>query len=95
MSENNQTIKSISLHTCPKCGTEIYVENQITPPIVGNVFTKQQMLEAKEDCKERVKVLSIDEEKKDAVLKWIADPNTVFSGEEVESIINSLLKPEE
>jgi hypothetical protein len=93
MDEN--IIKSIVESTCPHCNKQIYIESQFHPATVGGVFTKEKMNEAKEDCIERVNALSIDEEKKDAVIKWIRDPLTIFSPWEVDSIINSLLKPEE
>jgi hypothetical protein len=94
MLESN-IIKSITIHTCPNCGKEVYVETQMIPPVIGTLFTEFQMKEAKTDCLERVSLLSIDDEKKDAVTKWINDPETIFGPNEVDNIITSLLKPEE
>jgi hypothetical protein len=65
------------------------------PPTVNSVFTEEAVEIAKQDCRERVETLTIDEEKKSAVIKWLNDPSTVFGPEEVESIILSLLKPQE
>lgn len=94
MSELN-TIKSIVESTCPHCGQPVYIESLFNPAMVGEVFTKEQMNEAKQDCIARIDALSIDENKKEEVIKWINDPKTIFAPGEVESIILSLLKPEE
>ena len=90
----NNLIKSITIHTCPHCNEEVYIESQMTPPIVNSLFTAKNVEEAKKDCLARVETLTMDEEKKSSVIKWIKDPTTVFSMGEVESIILSLLKPE-
>ena len=93
MSETN-VIKSITSHSCPHCNKDIYIESQMIPSTISSIFTPEMVETAKKDCLVRIDTLSIPEEKKAAVRKWIEDPNTVFSGNEVESIILSLLKPE-
>jgi len=94
MSENN-VIKAITVHTCPKCNGEIYIESQMTPSTVNALFTSEMVEAAKKDCLARVETLNIDEEKKKAVVKWLNDAGTIFGPNETESIILSLLKPEE
>ena len=94
MSESN-VIKSITTHTCPHCGEDIFVESQMTPPVVNSLFTVTDIEVAKKDCLARVETLAISDDKKEDVIKWLNDPNTVFGPTEVESIILSLLKPEE
>ena len=93
MTENN-TIKSITIHACPHCGKEMFAETHMTPPIVNSLFTMEEVEQAKKDCLERLETLSIEDEKKETVKKWLNDPNTIFSLGEVESIVLSLLKPE-
>ena len=93
MSENN-VIKSIVVHVCPHCKGEIFIESQMTPPIVNSVFTTKDIESAKADCLARIESLSIDEEKKTSVIRWLNDPNTIFGPGEVETIILSLLKPD-
>ena len=93
MSDTN-IIKSITQHSCPKCGEELYVESQMTPPVVAALFTPKDVEVAKKDCLERVETLAIDDERKKAVVKWLEDKETVFGPLEVENIILSLLKPE-
>ena len=93
--ENSNLIKSITNHNCPHCGQEVFIESQMTPPSVNSVFKQADIDTAKKDCLERVETLAIDDEKKESVKKWLSDPNTIFGPNEVESIILSLLKPEE
>ena len=88
-------IKSIVEGVCPHCAKTIYIESQFHPATVGEVFTEEKMNEAKKDCAARIESLTIDEEKKNSVLKWLNDPTTIFAPNEVENIILSLLKPEE
>jgi hypothetical protein len=91
MPENN-IIKSITTHTCPHCDKEIFIESQMEPPVVSSLFTDDDVKKAKADCLERLDTLAIDDEKKEAVEKWLDAPDTVFGPNEVESIILSLLK---
>lgn len=92
MQEDN-AIKSIIEHPCPKCGEKLFIETQTIPATTSAIFTMNDMLDAKQDCIKRIETLSIDEEKKQNVIKWIQDPNTIFGPKEVDSIIDSLLKP--
>lgn len=92
MSETN-VIKSIEAHTCPHCGKEVFIESNMTPPVIKNLFTAEEANKAKKDCIERVETLTIDDEKKAVVIKWLSDPETIFAPTEVESIILSLLQP--
>ena len=94
MQENN-IIKSITTHNCPHCKGEIFIESQMVPPVVSSLFTPEDVETAKKSCMSRVETLSIDEEKKIAIKKWLDDPRTVFGPGEVENIIISLVKPEE
>lgn len=94
MQENNQVIKSIVEHNCPKCGEKLFIETHTIPATTNAVFTEREMLDAKQDCLKRIEVLSIDEEKKQSVIRWINDPATIFSVAEVDGIVESLLKPE-
>ena len=79
---------------CPHCKEEIFIESQMTPSSVNSLFTKEDVEVAKRDCLERIETLTLDDEKKEAVIKWLNDETTIFGPNEVESIILSLLKPE-
>lgn len=94
MSDTN-LIKSIVETTCPNCGEVIFVESQFTPPAIGSIFTREDLGKAKEDLLERLETLGVEDEKKATIIKWVNDDSTVFSPGEVDSIIMSILKPEE
>lgn len=94
MQENSQTIKSIIEHPCPSCGQKLFIETQMIPATTSAVFTEAQMLEAKNDCLKRIETLSMEEEKRQQVIKWVNDSATIFGPSEVDGIIESLLKPE-
>lgn len=94
MSENNSNvIKSITVSTCPNCKEEFYIESVMSPPNITSVFTKKDIEEAKKDCLARIETLTIPEKKKEAVIKWINNPDIVFGPSEVENIVLDLLKP--
>ncbi|HEA46441.1 MAG TPA: hypothetical protein ENH99_01535 [Candidatus Pacearchaeota archaeon] len=92
---NNNIIKSIIKSTCPHCKKEILIESLVSPAYVGEVFTEEKMNEAKQDCIARIDALSIDENQKEEVIKWVNNPLTIFAPGEVEQIVLSLLKSEE
>jgi hypothetical protein len=94
MPENN-LIKSIVILPCPHCKLDIYVESQMTPPVVNSLFSTKDLEEAKKDCLARIETLTLEDNRKQSVIKWINDPATIFGPSEVENIILSLLSPEE
>lgn len=94
MPENN-LIKSIVILPCPHCKGDVYVESQMTPPVVNTLFSIAELEEAKKDCLARIDTLSLEDSRKQSVVKWINDPGTIFGPSEVENIILSLLSPEE
>lgn len=95
MSEENNVIKSISMHKCPHCDKEFYAESQMIPPVVGTLFTEEDVKKAKEDCLSRLETISLEDDQREAVKNWINSPDTIFGPTEVEAIILSLLKSEE
>lgn len=93
--ENNNTIKSIFNLTCPHCEKTFFVESRFAPPAISSVFTTEEAKQAKVDCLERLDSITIEDEQRELVIKWITDPNTIFGPDEVEPIIMSLLKPQD
>lgn len=93
MEEN--IIKSITTLSCPHCKGDVYIESQMTPPVISSMFTEKELADAKLDCLARIETLTISDEKKDQVIKWINNIDTIFSPNEVENIILSLLNPEQ
>lgn len=90
-----ETIKTIIENQCPHCGSPVVIEFGTTAPQVLSVYKKEDIQVAKNDAIERIKLLDIDEEKKELAIKWVTDEETVFGKSEVDAIINNLLTPTE
>lgn len=91
----SETIKTIVPYECPHCNKTVVIEFTTTSPKIASVYKIEDIQSAKIDAIERIKSLAVDEEKKENVIKWIQSEDTVFGQSEVESIVNSLLNPEE
>lgn len=83
-------IKTIVPIQCPHCDGSIFVEFTNRSPELTDTFTVEDIKKAKEDARLRIEYLSIDPEKKEQVLKWIGDEETVFGPGEVNEIVSSL-----
>ena len=90
--ENNDIIKTIIPQSCPHCGQGIIIEFNTPSPQILSVYKVEDIEKAKKDAIDRIELLSIDDSKKEDVIKWIKDPSTVFGPSEVEVLINSILK---
>ena len=83
-------IKAIIPTTCPHCKGSILVEYQVGTPAITSVFTDIDIAKAKEDVRVGLDGLTLNESRKEEVLKWLGDPDTVFGPNEVSSILSSL-----
>lgn len=84
------TIKSITPTNCPHCKKEIFVEFEMRPTVLNELFTPEQMSDAKAEVLRRLKDIDMDPEKKDGMVDWITNKETVFGPKEVELIIKSI-----
>lgn len=85
-------IKTIIPLQCPRCQESIFAEFASTSPEFLSSFTLADIQTAKEKAIARVKFLNLPSDKRDEILAWIEDENTVFGPSEVDSIIDSLVK---
>ena len=92
--KNDNIIKSITIHICPRCNKEILIENQVPLPFVGSLFTPEDVDKAKKECLQRLETFIISDEKKEAIVKWLNDPETVFGPHEIDNIIQTLTEEE-
>lgn len=89
----NNEIKTIYPLCCPSCGNDVLVEFVVHPIALSGVFTREEMIKAKTDAISGVRALSsVDKQKKQEVIDWINDPETIFGPGEVPHIIESLTK---
>jgi hypothetical protein len=68
------------------------VEFAMTPTVLGDVFTLEQMKDAKQELLKKVKDLDLPKEQHDSVVEWVTSEDTIFGPGEVPSIIKSLLE---
>ena len=87
----NHTIKSITPTSCPHCKKEFFVEFEMNPTTLSQVFTRDQMSDAKSDVLKEIGTMDdLDSIRKENIINWITDPETVFGPNEVHMIIKSL-----
>lgn len=86
--ENN--IKSITKTNCPSCKETFYVEFEMPPTTLSEVFTQEQMDEAKQEVMRELNSLGLEKEQIDNVISWVTNKETVFGPNEVPFIIKSL-----
>ena len=91
---SSNIIKTLIPHSCPHCQKEFIIEFQSMAPELSSVLRPEDVQAAKKDAIERIKTLSIDPEKLQETIAWVQDEDTIFGPNEVDSIINSLLRPE-
>jgi len=87
-----QVLKKIIPTTCPECGKEIFVGFQSVVSSLTSVVTKKDIEEAKEEIKKRLSEIKLKEpEKKDEIIKWLDNENTLIDSSDVEDLLKQLL----
>jgi hypothetical protein len=93
MEENNEnTIRGILPQKCPHCGKDILISISQTPATISNLYTKEQIKEAKTEVIQKLAGINIEEKEKESILNWLNDENTVFGPEDSTDILNNILK---
>lgn len=85
-------IKTIVPTTCPNCQHDIMVEFAMAPTVLGDVFTMEQMKDAKQELLRKIKDMDLPKEQHAQVVEWITSEDTIFGPSEVPTIIKSLLE---
>jgi hypothetical protein len=87
-------IKVLLSVLCPHCQKALLAEvTQVTPAITG-LFTSEEMLLAKEDAEDRIEALNISQEKRSEALAWIKKAETIFTPNDVDTIIKNITDAE-
>jgi hypothetical protein len=92
MADDFNKIKTIFPHKCPHCGQDVFIEFSTTPPVLDSLYTKEDVIKAKNDILLKLADLDIPQEKKDEVVLWVTDPITIFGPSEVDLILDSIKK---
>lgn len=69
---------------------EFFVEFEMRPTVLNELFTQDQMNDAKAAVLKELKDMDIDAEQKNSFTDWVTDKDTVFGPKEVSLIISSL-----
>lgn len=87
----NNIIKTIAPATCPHCQKEVFVEFSSTSPELISSFKPEDVQKTKAEAIRRIDELTdVDLEIAEETKKWIEDENTIFSENEIDSIVNSV-----
>lgn len=89
------TIKSITPALCPHCQKNFFVEFEMRPTTLSDIYTEDQVSDAKAEVLKSIKSLTLDSLQKDNVVNWVVAKETVFGPNEVPLIIKSLMENNE
>jgi hypothetical protein len=92
MADQIDKIKSIFPHKCPHCGQDVFIEFSTTTPVLDSLYTKEDVVKAKNDVLLKLTDLDIPQEKKDEIILCVTDPITIFGPSEVDLILDSIKK---
>jgi len=93
MSNNDETIKFLYTIKCSKCEEEQVVCIAMTPPWMHWTLSKANIKKAKETVKEKIKQVKFaKEEDRQKALDWLNDDMNIFSPEDVEKVLMSLIQ---
>lgn len=87
---NDNTIKTVSPTTCPHCSKEFMTVFEITAPTVKSSLTPDMIAESKNKLKLQVRSQAFDASFEKTAIEWINDENTIFSEEEIETLLNGI-----
>ncbi len=91
MSQEAQSIKSITPWECPHCSKEILITHVFYHPITQSVMTREQVKEAKERMIEGIEEIEfINEAEKAMALKWVNDESTLLGPADVEQLLKTM-----
>lgn len=88
------TIKSIMQTACPHCKKDFYVEFEMHPTTLSQVFTSEQVADAKAVVLREIKESAVDDLRKENLINWVTDAATIFGPGEVPLITESLTAEE-
>lgn len=83
-------IKSITKAPCPHCKKEFFVEFEMPPTSLSQIYTQEQVDDSKALVLKEINRAVVDDVRKENLTNWVTDPTTVFGPGEVPLIIKSL-----
>ncbi len=90
--EQPKIIKTTHPATCPHCQKQIFLSYNMMIPTLVSISTAEEIKEAKEDVKKRLIDLKFKNEKrKEEILKWLEEENTLIDQSDVEELVKQVL----
>ncbi len=92
MNNESTTIKVLTHAQCPSCHQELIVSMEAAAPVVRGLLTPEIIASAKEEVRTKMTALSLAEDIKKEFVAWLDASDTVVAPEDVEGIIQDLIK---
>jgi hypothetical protein len=92
MEKETRVVKIIVPGKCPHCAKEIMVSTRMVTPTVDWVLRPEDIEIAKQAVKAEVDKAEMPEEEKKMVHEWLDSPETLFGPEEVQLVVDQVLK---
>ena len=95
MSQESKVIKVILPAMCPHCNKDIVCAVKTITPVIDWCLRKEDLQKAKETIIKEVSESTISVEEKKTALDWVQNEDTIFGPEEVQPILDQILKRNE
>ena len=95
MNQESKIIKIILPGMCPHCNKEVMVAVKTVTPVVDWMLRKEDLEAAKVKVIKAVDESDLSVEEKKQALDWVNNEDTIFGPEEVEPILDQMLKRNE
>lgn len=93
--QESKIIKVILPGMCPHCNKEVLMAIRTLTPVVDWVLRREDIQKAKNNVIDEVSKSNIPEEEKGPVLKWVQNEETLFGPEEVQHILDQVIKKDD
>lgn len=85
-------IKSLVPTKCPNCDHDIVVAFTIPSPRLTSVVTPAKIIKAKTEVLKALGALNLPLDKHKELEDWVNDPDTLFTNDDVDEIIQNIQK---
>jgi len=94
--EQPKIIKTTIPATCPHCQKQIFISYSMMIPTLVAMSTAEEIKEAKEDVKKRlIDIKFKNEKRKEEILKWLDEENTLIDQSDVEELVKQVLNEQQ
>jgi hypothetical protein len=95
MNQESKVIKIILPGMCPHCNKEVMVAVKTITPVIDWMLRKEDLQNAKMKVIAAIDESDLSTEEKTQALDWVNNEDTIFGPEEVEPILDQILKKNE